>query len=129
MVDFYKPDKTRAQTARVTAEINLTLARYLGIPATPGMVLLECVYTEEPWVPVAFVARRACVSEDTARRRLEELVAAGRARKRPAEVGKGSWYRMEEGWADRITDYILKMGRSWLDGCPDLQEQLENIPP
>lgn len=44
-----------------------------------GFVLVRAFYSESPWVSAAEVGREAGVSEDTAKRKLDELVGAGRA--------------------------------------------------
>lgn len=129
MANFNNPDRTRAAVAKAAAEIHLTLARYLGIPAGPGLVLLETIYTRRPWVPVPYVARRACVSEDTARRRLDELVAAGRALSMAHPDGRGKVYRLDAAWADRITAYLLELSEAWRAeaNLRDDREREENI--
>lgn len=53
--------------------------KLLGSPAAVGMALVEALHAGAPWLSPQEAAARAKVSDDTARRRLDELASIDRA--------------------------------------------------
>ncbi len=76
--------------------------KLLGSPAAVGMALVEAHCAGSPWLSPQEAAARARVSDDTARRRLVELVQVGRAVSRQAEPNVGSLYRIAPEIAESI---------------------------
>jgi hypothetical protein len=75
--------------------------KLLGDPAAVGLALIEAYYSGNPWLSPQQAAARAKVSDDTARRRLNELVQAGRAVSSSWE-GPGKVYCIKPEIAEKI---------------------------
>jgi len=58
------------------------LQRMLGGRGLAGLALMVALYAGDPWQTVQQIAEAADMSEDTVRRRMNDLVQAGRVRER-----------------------------------------------
>jgi len=79
---YAQPIATASKRVLATRSIDaaIPITKLLGSPSGAGMALVEAYFgTGSSWVTCQHAANRANVSEDTARRRLTELVGAGRA--------------------------------------------------
>lgn len=103
----HHPNPAKSEIARKAVDTTNALRRMFGTPSTIGLVLMEAYYSQRPWVTVWWVSDRAVVSEATARRRLDELVEAGRALLK-AE-GRCKLYRANSAWADRGTRLLVRL--------------------
>lgn len=65
-------------TRRIIANTEY-LIRMFGKPTLVGLSLLEATFANQPWLTVQEIAQATRTSEDTVRRRLTEMVGAGRA--------------------------------------------------
>ena len=68
-----------------TLDVATHIIRWLGMPGMVGLAMMEAYYEGMPWRSARQLALRADCSEDTARRKAEELVNCGRAQKERRE--------------------------------------------
>lgn len=76
------------------------LTKMLGNPPAVGLSLMEAYYSGDPWLTAQEAADRALVSEDTARRRLNDLTKVARAVTQG--VGKRLCYRINPRTAETV---------------------------
>lgn len=99
---------------------NLTmLRRFLGSPVTVGVALLFLSFEPDPWGSAQQIAELADVSDDTVRRRANELVRVNRAQCRE-EHGR-HFYRLNPTFAQTIVDK-MKWDHAVIKTAPQLPQ-------
>jgi DNA-binding transcriptional ArsR family regulator len=91
---------TVCQAKRTVARVQNYWGRGIGLP-------LVCAYFEGTWLTTREIAEEADLSEDTAARRLSELVAIGRVERRRS--GRSHLYRAGGAAAQRTYEMINEL--------------------
>jgi DNA-binding IclR family transcriptional regulator len=68
-----------AEIARRILDNGIYIQRMLGGRGLAGMALIEAHFAGDPWLTAQQIAERTGLSDDTVRRRMADLVRAGRA--------------------------------------------------
>jgi hypothetical protein len=98
-------DPIRRAAAANTIDAALFIVKMFGNPGFVGMALCEAHYAGQPWVTSVQVAERVKCSDDTARRRLNELVAINRVECRTE--CRVRFYRVNPRVADSVMGVLL----------------------
>lgn len=89
------------------AEAWTQVRRHWGSPL--GIHLVACFYADDPWITAGGLAADLDLSEDTVRRKLDELIRIGRVK--TDRRGRTTYYKAHKRWAERsfaaINELIL----------------------
>lgn len=97
----------------------LTLRRFLGSPVAVGISMLLLTFDPDPWATPQQLAELADVSDDTVRRRVNDLVSINRAE---CKVQHGRHlYRLRPAFAAALVDK-LAWDHTILGGVPELPQ-------
>lgn len=104
--DFQLLARTAATTQMALRRIWVNNGAATGVEI--GVMLTEVFYTANPWVTAQYLAGRlgGAYSDDTIRRRLEEMVDDGRVE--VVEAGGRKLYRARENEAQATVDAMLE---------------------
>lgn len=93
--------------AKITADMAVVAARVVRTWGTGvGVPLVARYFSEDPWITAADLAMAAGVSEDTARRKLEELANVGRVV--VGQRGRTRVYKARRDLAERTFEEIKR---------------------
>ena len=73
------PNASSYLLVKETIDVAAHIIRWLGMPGIVGLAMMEAHFEGMPWRSAKQLAARADCSEDTARRKAEDLVNCGRA--------------------------------------------------
>ena len=118
------PNAASYLLVKETIDVAAHIIRWLGMPGIVGLAMMEAHYEGSPWRSAKQLALRADCSEDTARRKAEELVRCGRACSQ--RMGTRTCYAIEPRVAEivmeRMTRFQLATEPQLASGtCTDLE--------
>lgn len=100
------PNASRYVLVKETIDVAAHIIRWLGMPGIVGLAMMEAHFEGAPWRSAKQLAHRADCSEDTARRKAEELVSCGRAQSRL--MGRRTCYAINPQVADVVIERMAR---------------------
>jgi hypothetical protein len=97
----------------------LILRRFLGTPVSVGTAMLLLTFEPDPWATTQQIAEMSDVSEDTARRRVRDLVSINRADCR-IEAGR-HYFRLRPAFAQSLVAK-MKWDHTIIGDVPDIPQ-------